>query len=160
MDRALGLFLIGLVFGGGLGFFVAAAYGVTLDGHDHGAHNHSDAAGATHESHDQMQVIAPSDDAPRLTADLTPDPVSGWNLHLKAANFRFAPENAGLADVEGEGHAHVYVDGVKIARIYGPWMHLTLPEKAREVRVALYSNSHRALAVGETPVAVSLPVGN
>ncbi|MDW4496468.1 hypothetical protein R5H30_00625 [Sulfitobacter sp. D35] len=36
MDRGLFLFLIGLVFGGGIGFLLAAGYGVTLDGHDHG----------------------------------------------------------------------------------------------------------------------------
>lgn len=35
MDRGLALFLIGLIFGGGLGFLVAAGNGITLDGHDH-----------------------------------------------------------------------------------------------------------------------------
>lgn len=40
MDRGLALFLIGLLFGGGIGFVAAAGLGVTLDGHDHGAHDH------------------------------------------------------------------------------------------------------------------------
>ena len=36
MDRSLALFAIGLVFGGGIGFAIAASNGVTFDGHDHG----------------------------------------------------------------------------------------------------------------------------
>ena len=35
MERSLALFAIGLVFGGGIGFVVAASNGVALDGHDH-----------------------------------------------------------------------------------------------------------------------------
>ena len=35
MDRSLALLGIGLVFGGGIGFLVAATNGVTLDGHEH-----------------------------------------------------------------------------------------------------------------------------
>jgi len=42
MQRSLSLLFIGLFFGAGLGFLVAASYGVTLDGHDHAApHDHS-----------------------------------------------------------------------------------------------------------------------
>lgn len=37
MDRSIAMLLIGLVFGFGLGFVVAAANGITLDGHDHSA---------------------------------------------------------------------------------------------------------------------------
>jgi hypothetical protein len=36
MDRSIPMLLIGLVFGGGIGFTVAASNGITLDGHDHG----------------------------------------------------------------------------------------------------------------------------
>ena len=35
MDRSIAMLLIGLIFGFGLGFVVAAANGITLDGHDH-----------------------------------------------------------------------------------------------------------------------------
>ncbi len=39
MDRSIAMLLIGLIFGGGLGFVVAAANGITLNGHDH-SHDH------------------------------------------------------------------------------------------------------------------------
>lgn len=39
MDRSVAMFLVGLILGGGIGFVVAAANGVTLDGHDHAVHD-------------------------------------------------------------------------------------------------------------------------
>ena len=61
----------------------------------------------------------------------------------------------------GEGHAHVYVNGTKIARLYGTWMHIgSLPPGDVEVRVALSSNDHKALAVNGQPVQVAVAVAN
>ena len=48
---------------------------------------------------------------------LIKDPMSGWNIHLAVNNFRFAPENASEPHRQGEGHAHLYINGNK-ARFY------------------------------------------
>ena len=159
MER-LALFAIGLVFGGGIGFVVAAATGATLDGHDHDAHRDGGAAVAHAAGHEEAAplVLPDGPDAPAVRMTLTPDSVAGWNLHVETANFRFAPENSGRAPISGEGHAHVYLDGQKIARLYGPWMHLpALPEGAR-LEVTLNGNDHRPLAVGAEPVTASTRV--
>lgn len=37
MNRAVAMLLIGLIFGVGIGFIIAAGAGVTMDGHDHDA---------------------------------------------------------------------------------------------------------------------------
>ena len=54
MSRPLALFAIGLVFGGGVGFLVAASSGAVLEGHEHGGGDghggHAAAAGC--EAHD------------------------------------------------------------------------------------------------------------
>ena len=166
MDRSIPLLLIGLVFGGGLGFTLAAANGVTLDGHDHADHGqhagHAMAPASGHgaHGHDTLLDLAAGPTAPSLEVELIPDPASGWNLHMKTANFRFSPENASRAHVVGEGHAHIYVDGVKLGRFYGPWVHLDgLPEGAREIEVTLNANDHRPLSVGGTPVARTVTLG-
>ena len=71
------------------------------------------------------------------------DSVSGVNLRIVADGFAFAPEKVNLAHSEGEGHAHVYVDGVKVGRVYTPWFHLDQLEPGRrEIRVELNANSH------------------
>lgn len=71
------------------------------------------------------------------------DSVSGVNLRIVADGFVFAPEKVNLAHSAGEGHAHVYVDGVKVGRVYTPWFHLDRLEPGRrELRVELNANSH------------------
>ncbi|EKE45376.1 hypothetical protein OCGS_0466 [Oceaniovalibus guishaninsula JLT2003] len=159
MDRSIPLLLIGLVFGGGIGFTVAAANGVTLGGHDHADPAHH--AGAASHDHAALLSLPQGPDAPTLDVNLTRDPVAGWNLHMRTANFAFAPQSAGLAHRAGQGHAHVYVNGAKIGRFYGPWVHLdALPDGPVEVAVTLNANDHRALAVNGTPVARRLTIDN
>ncbi len=154
--QPLALLALGLIYGGSIGFTLAAANNVGFDGHDHGA-GAAHGATATPRAHDHdttLDVSGPN--APTLAAGLTPDPVAGFNLHLQTANFRFAPENAGRGDRPGEGHAHVYVNGEKIARLYGPWMHIAdLPPDAT-VAVTLNSNDHATLAVVGKPVRAEL----
>ncbi|MDG1170919.1 MAG: hypothetical protein P8N14_17140 [Sulfitobacter sp.] len=152
MSRSLSLFAIGLVFGGGIGFVIAAGNGVTFDGHDHGdpAHHGAD---ADHAMMHDTPLDVPAADAPQLSIMVTPDPVAGHNLHVMTGNFTFSPERASLANVTGEGHAHVYINGEKQGRLYGPWMHLDdLPKGEVEVKVTLSTNDHRPLAVNGTPV--------
>lgn len=161
------MLLVGLFLGGGIGFVLAAGSGVTLDGHDHDTNSHSaetaaqHAAGetATRHYHDGLVWLQEGKDAPILNISLTQDPVSGWNLQIKTSNFRFAPENASRKHVPGEGHAHVYLDGVKIARQYGPWLHIPgLAEGEHEVEVTLNANDHRLLAVGDKPLRAAAKI--
>ncbi len=161
MTRSLALFVIGLIFGGGAGFVLAAANGVTFDGHDHSDPLHHGGGHAEMAAHDHSNAIdMPSgSDAPGLEIDLIKDPMAGWNLHVQPQNFRFAPENASTADKPGEGHAHVYVNGEKISRLYGNWLHLTdLPAGVAEVEVSLNTNSHSALTVDGVPVSAKLTI--
>ena len=46
------------------------------------------------------------------------DEMSGVNIKLETTNFTFAPENVNKENVDGEGHAHLYIDGVKWGRLY------------------------------------------
>lgn len=161
MNKSIGLLVIGLILGGLTGFMFAMAYGITLDGHEH---NHvsqtsvADASGvkdqhSAHEvaHHGQIVVLPEGPEAPKLEISVTDDPVSGWNLHVQTENFRFAPETANMAHMEGEGHAHVYVNGVKFARLYGAWFHIPeLAQGMNVISVTLNANDHRQLSVGET----------
>ena len=161
MERSVAMLAIGLILGGGIGFVVAAANGITLDGHDHGSHDmHGGEIGqsADHD-HDELLSLPADSNAPKLDIAVAKDPVSGWNLHVMTANFRFAPDHASQPHVAGEGHAHVYANGVKIGRLYSPWMHIaTLPEGKATIEVTLNSNDHRTLAVGDVPIMATASV--
>jgi len=90
---------------------------------------------------------------------LTPDPVSGYNLHVMTQNFRFAPESASGAHVAGEGHGHIYVNNEKLGRLYANWVHLeTLPKGEVVLEVTLNSNDHRVFAVDGVPVSARTSV--
>jgi hypothetical protein len=149
MNKPLGMLTVGLVLGGLTGFMIAAGYGITLDGHDHGDHGtHSAAHGGAHD-HGELLSLPDGASAPTLNMMVMPDPATGWNLHIMTTNFEFAPQNASRDHVDGEGHAHVYVNDKKIARHYGPWLHIADLEPGENViAVTLNSNDHRELAVG------------
>ena len=62
--------------------------------------------------------------APQATLDIQKDPTGGFNVHVVTTNFVWRPEMASMQHIPGEGHAHVYLDGRKIMRIYNEWFHL------------------------------------
>lgn len=164
MNKGLGLFVIGLVFGSGLGFTIAAGNGISFDGHDHTdpAHHEGmamDHGGSGHDMAHATPINVPALNAPDLTIALTPDRMEGYNLRVNLSNFTFSPEGASLADVPGEGHAHVYVNGEKLGRLYGEWMHIAhLPKGEAVVSVTLNSNMHSPLAVNGQPISATTQI--
>ena len=100
-------------------------------------------------THDPSQVInLDPEGAPTVTLNVFPLPDGSFNLQLRTSNFTFTPQNIDKAPVLGEGHAHLYVDGVKIARLYGEWSHVpTLPPDSDLLTVSLYANNHQGFAV-------------
>ena len=106
------------------------------------------AGGGTHAMHAQSMVAVDDWAAPpTLDTAIYPDPVSGWNLNVMTTNFTFDAGAAGLENAEGRGHAHVYVNGMKLGRVYGDWHHIgKLPLGRNEVTVSLYANDHSGLA--------------
>lgn len=123
----------------------------TAQSHKHGAHG----------GHDKPPIMMPAGpNAPSVSISVMKDAVSGWNVHIKAMNFKFAPEHASGKHIPGEGHAHIYVNDKKISRVYGPWFHLgSLPEGGADIRVTLNANDHRDFMVGGKLVADTKSVG-
>ena len=157
MPKTLVFLIIGLFFGTGLGFLFAAtgsdpmsdhAMGSTDSAvHDHSAHDH---AAMDHDHSRLRDVTGP---APSISLVFHPDGRQSRNLEMQVENFAFDPLAVNGAHIEGHGHAHVYINNIKIGRAYGPWMHLeALPGGTHEVRVTLNSNDHSQLAVDGTPV--------
>lgn len=84
------------------------------------------------------------------------DPLGGWNVQVRTQDFRFVPEKVNGAHVDGEGHAHIYINGEKHRRIYGPWFHLDpLGPGSHELKVTLNGHSHSQLAVDGKALAAS-----
>jgi hypothetical protein len=96
---------------------------------------------------------------PSVDIVVTEDPRSGWNLHVAVTNFVFAPDHAGTENVWGEGHAHLFIDDVKIGRLYTEWYHLSAMDQGdHTVRVTLNTNDHMDMAVDGVLVADTVTV--
>lgn len=85
--------------------------------------------------------------------ELTKDSMSGWNLSIKTTNFDFTPENVNKNHIPGKGHAHIYINDKKHARLYGSSFHISsYNEEINSIRITLNSNNHRTLKIKEKPI--------
>ena len=88
-----------------------------------------------------------------IAIKLKKDPMSGWNLFIQTTNFEFAPKQVNQRHEAGKGHAHLYLNGRKYARVYSPYFHLpALMGDKNELKVTLNANGHENLAVGDRPI--------
>lgn len=133
-----------------------AAHGGDGDGHAHGgggSHGGGDMAAM---SHDEAIAL---DDAVSVALEADVDDDGGVNVRILTDNWRWSPENVNGAHIAGEGHAHIYADGVKLNRVYGPRYHIAgLEAGEREIRVTLNANSHNELRVNGEPLEAALTV--
>lgn len=121
---------------------------MTPDGHGEG---HME------EHHHETLEIPEGIAVPSIDLTVTPDPVRGWNLHAAVTNFDFAPEAINQNSDPSEGHAHLYIDGEMVRRIYGPWSHLlNLEPGEHEIRVTLNANGHEELTYQGEVIADSV----
>ncbi|WP_030193122.1 hypothetical protein [Streptomyces sp. NRRL S-87] len=103
----------------------------------------------------------PAEGAPQVRVTVHPDTEDGWNLELTVQDFHFTPDSTGGAAVPGGGHAHLELDGRKLARLYGPWFHLPaaqVPRGTHTLTVRLYADDHTAWAVDGRPVQAAATV--
>lgn len=112
--------------------------------------------------HRLRQVAA--DGAPALDLAVRADPEDGWNVHLTVRGFRFTPDSVGGAALAGRGHARLFLDGRPLARVYGPWFHLSeaLLRSAgggTRLTAGLYADDHTAWAVDAKPVRAAATLG-
>ena len=109
------------------------------EGEGHEDEGHAD---ESHEDAHDAQIAADSQMSVSISLEL--DAMTGANLTVVPQGFTFAAENVNKPHVPGEGHAHVYVNGFKVGRLYGPATHLDkMKAGINEVRVTLNANSHQ-----------------
>ncbi len=158
--RPFALLITGILVGSALTYTVMGNILSDGDGHDHDHDSYQvEAEYHDHSTHDHAEGIETSqwDHIPSVTAELTPDAVSGYNLHIKTAHFELVPPATENTDARGEGHAHLYVNGEKIARVYGHWFHISsLPEGKNTITVSLNGHGHEELLNNGVPIVATM----
>ena len=110
-------------------------------------------AGATRMDHANLQGIT-SDPVPVL-GNLSGPGLSGLGgeVTVPTRDIVFVASDAPRDHVHGEGHAHVYLNGLKLQRLYGRSFELgALPTGRFELKVSLNANDHRPYLDGQEPV--------
>jgi len=102
---------------------------------------------------------------PELGAELFVDTMDGYNLQLELAYYSIMPPikklMASPPDAQLEGHAHLYVNGVKIQRVYGRNLHL--PAKLfkngiNTITISLNDHNHATWTVRDVELQTTLTV--
>ncbi|MEZ5244816.1 MAG: hypothetical protein R2707_06955 [Acidimicrobiales bacterium] len=127
---------------------ITARVTFTVPPHDHDSHSHDEAA--------PVEFVG---DAPTIALEVVDDPKSGWNAFVTVDGMVLSPEHASGEHVDGEGHLHIYANGQKLGRLYGPATHIAaLPEGEVEISVVAYTNDHQPYVVGGQPISAATTV--
>lgn len=117
-------------------------------------------AGTAPMAHAGIEVDA-SRPAPTVAIQAVKDTKDGYNLRIVTDGYVWTPQDAGGEPTQGEGHAHLYVNGVKVARLYGEWFHLPgdkLADGENVIEVTLNADDHSEWLRGGEHVAASVTV--
>ena len=130
---------------------VTAATVIDVPEHDHSAHDHG------HGEHEMG--IEWAGDAPQLNLEVTPDALGGYNAVVTVDGMTLSRENANGDHVDGEGHLHLYVDGQRIARLYGTAAHIpVLPDGDAVVSVSANTNNHMPYMIDGSPIEAAVTI--
>lgn len=97
----------------------------------------------------------PKVELPGVWMDITPDFKDGYNIHFITTNFSIKPEKVGLQHVMGEGNINLYINGEKVARVYGEWFHVSLTPGSYEIMATLNSNELSEYCIRGTPISAT-----
>lgn len=123
--------------------------------------------------HSHIPIAIPDGTAaPRLSViALTPDIMSGYNLTLKSENYEFMVPPQGLTMEEmmvpfvnpqtgfAQGHAHLYINGEKIRRVYGERLHLPaalFKPGMNQLNITLNNHAHMYWTYDDKEIITSL----
>ncbi len=145
------IFVLGLACGAVLGFIASGGLPQNTEPAKPGA-----VAEHVHD-HSQMRPV-PADNVPSVKIAALPEGSCTYNVEISTTNFSFAPQNVNGTHKDGEGHAHIYAGETKLARVYGSWIHVTVPKGSTELSVTLNSNDHATLMHNNAPIKAVVPL--
>ena len=115
---------------------------------------------AHHPAH-KVEASAPF---PSVNLEIMKDSVDGYNLYIDLKNFNLAPDLVGKENQSNTGYLSLYVNDIKIARVYSQWFHI--PQrffylKENLVKVTLNTNLNGEFTLdGETIQSVLIVINN
>ena len=100
---------------------------------------------------------------PEISLDIKKDSIDGYNIHLTLNNFKITPENIGKENIDNEGYLHIYVNDIKIGRVYSNWSHVPgrfFNLKKNIIKVTLNTNMNDDYVIDGKPIVVEIEIKN
>ncbi|MDE2692620.1 MAG: hypothetical protein OSA10_00470 [Paracoccaceae bacterium] len=145
------LFLIFGFFTFGAGYIMALQLGESFSSHEHSSgHNEVNDIQVNH-NYSSLEIT----DNIEFDFELIQENSNNWNIVLDIKGLKFSPENVGKQHVNGQGHAHVFVDGRKHGRMYSNWYYLGPLDLGSQITVTLNSNNHKVFFKNGKPIEIS-----
>lgn len=97
-------------------------------------------------------MIPPPDGSPELSLSVAADS-AGWAVTLQTDGFTFVPDMDDPVHVPGQGHGHLYLNGLKLQRLYDHRAEIgALPPGEHSVTVTLNANTHQPYEDADGPI--------
>lgn len=92
---------------------------------------------------------------PEIIMTLVQNNNKNWQVEIKTTNFEFfEPIVEPLVHKDGQGHGHLYLNGLKLQRMYtGTAIIGALPVGQHTVSATLNTNDHKAYSIGGKPLS-------
>lgn len=121
-------------------------------------------AGGTKEIHQHLAKDIGDHLVPKIALSVFRDGMDGVNLHVDLAHYTLnAPDTKlpieACSRAQLQGHAHVFVNGEKVQRLYGQDMHIPqvwLNEGVNQIAVSLNSHEHENWTTDDKPIMSSV----
>ena len=118
-----------------------------------------DMAGGGSDHHASAPKTVASETPISVAITAEPDADGGVDVQITTEGFRFAPDLVDQPHTPGAGHAHIYVDGEKLGRVFESEYHIaSLSPGQHEIRVSLNTNDHSELTFNGSRVEATASV--
>ena len=112
-------------------------------------------------AHHPGHKIEANEPYPSVNLEIYEDNMDGYNLFIKLENFILTPMDVGKKNKSNSGHIHLYVNDIKIGRVYSNWFHIPgryFNLKENIIRITLNSNLHDSFAINGNPIESEIKV--
>ena len=98
---------------------------------------------------------------PIISLEILEDDMDGYNLFIKLENFILTPEDVGKKNYFNSGHMILFVNDIKISRVYSNWFHIPgryFNLKENIIKITLNSNLHDLFTINGNPIQSEIKV--
>lgn len=111
---------------------------------------------------DPVEVAADTEAPTIEIVSATRDMMGAYSILIETTNFTFTPDRVDDEPIQNEGHAHIYVNDVKVGREYAPWIYVPASyfegEGPYTITATLNANTHGEWTVMDAPIQATMIV--